>query len=399
MKTPKTDGIVIAGGGLAAQRCAETLRRSGHDGAITIVCAESHAPYDRPPLSKTVLADAQAEGSLAFRPSDWYADNHVRLWLGVSATALDLAAGLVHLSDGSRMPYARLLIATGSRPRALPALARFDNVTTLRTLDDARRLRDAIACGARLAVIGAGFIGQEVAAAARLAGLEVTMIEAAPLPLAPIVGERLGAWFADLHREEGVELLLGAQLTGAAGNGRVELLELAESRVVACDHVVVGVGVEPDLRWLRGSGLPTDGVPTDDCGRTEAPHVYAAGDAAAAFDPVLGRHAARGHWESAGRQGARAARAMLGLDAGAHAPSSFWSDQYGTRVQYLGHAQLADRVRIDGDPAERDFTAIFTRAGRPIAALLVNRPGALPAVRRLLTGANHDETSTDRSGR
>jgi NADPH-dependent 2,4-dienoyl-CoA reductase/sulfur reductase-like enzyme len=376
--------VAVAGGGLAGQRFVETLRRSGYDGAITMVCAETHRPYDRPPLSKAVLADADAEQAIEFRSQAWYRDQSVELRLGVAATGLDAAGRRLELSDGDVLAYDQLLIATGGRPRRLDLLTPFANVTTLRNVEDARELRAALAAGGRLVIVGAGFIGQEVAVAARKAGLETAVIEVAELPMAGLLGPAVGTWLRDLHVGEGVEMLLGAQLTGARGGDRVEALSLADGREVACDHVVVGVGVAPDLDWLAGSGLPSDGVPVDSEGRTSLPGVYAAGDAAATYDPRLGRRLVGGHWESAGRQGSRAAKSMLGLDPGPLTASSFWSDLYGTRLQYLGHASLADEMTIDGDPAERDFTATFTRDGEPVAALLVGRPRQLPAARARL---------------
>jgi 3-phenylpropionate/trans-cinnamate dioxygenase ferredoxin reductase subunit len=374
-------GIVIVGGGLAGQRCAETLRRAGYDGRVRIVCAEPHRPYDRPPLSKEALA---TEVSVAFRPAGWYDDNDVELRLGVRATRLYPRRHEVRLSDDSTLPYDKLLVATGSRPRRLPLLERFANVSALRTLDDARDLRATLAGGARLAIVGAGFIGQEVAAAARHGGVETTMVEAAPVPLDAVLGRDQGEWFAALHRAHGVDLRLGRQVAEAHGNGRVESLRLDDGTAIDCDQVLVGIGVQPDLDWVIGSGLDPTGIRTDAVGRTPVPDVWAAGDAAAVFDPILGRHVPGGHWESAARQGARVARAMLGLEPGALPPASFWSDLYGTRVHYLGHARGADEVSVDGDPDARDFTATFTRSGRPVAVLLVGRAQGLPAARDLL---------------
>lgn len=377
-------GVVIAGGGLAAQRCAETLRRAGFAGRVRMICAEPHPPYDRPPLSKEVLADAQADETVSFRPPGWYDEKSIELVLGVRACGVDHDSRLLALSDGSTLAYDQLLIATGAAPWRLPMLERFANVTMLRTLDDARELRTTLAQGGDLAIVGAGFIGQEVASAARLAGVRTTVIETAPAPLAHVLGSSLGGWFADLHRSEGVEMLLGRRLVGAGGDGRVDSLTLDDGRVVRCDHVVVGVGVRPDLDWLAGSRLDPAGVRVDVDGRSDVPGVYAAGDAAATFEPRLGRHVVGAHWEAAGRQGARAAKAMLGMDPGPLAPSSFWSDLYGTRIQYLGHAALSDAVSSEGSPDARDFTATFTRAGRPVALLLVGRPAQLPQARAVL---------------
>jgi NADPH-dependent 2,4-dienoyl-CoA reductase/sulfur reductase-like enzyme len=381
-------GVVIAGGGLAGQRCAEALRRSGYEGPVVMACGEPHRPYDRPPLSKEVLHDAAAEERLSFRPERWYEEKAVELLLGVEATGLDAAARTIALGDGTSLPYASLLIATGGRARRLGAFEGFENVSTLRTLEDSRCLRAAMVPGDRLLVIGAGFIGQEAAAAACKAGVHTTIIETAPAPLAALLGAELGGWFADLHRASGVELLLSEQVEGVHGDRRVESVTLRSGKIVACDHVLVGVGIEPSLDWLRGSALAEGIVRTDVDGRSEVPGVYAAGDAAALFDPLLGRHVLGSHWETAGRQGARAAKAMLGLDPGPAGVSSFWSDLYGTRVQYLGHAPLADGLSFDGDPRSRDFMATFTTAGRPIAVLLAGRPQMLPHARELLSTDN-----------
>ena len=381
------DGIVIVGGGLAGQRCAEALRRNGYADAIRIVCAEPHRPYDRPPLSKELLAGS--DQSVAYRPADWYDEHSIDLLLGLSATSLDPVERRVGLSDGTSLSYRWVLVATGSRPRTLPLLEGYDNVSTLRTLDDCWRLREVLATHPRLAVIGAGFIGQEVAATARRRGAEVTMIEAASSPLAGVLGARFGDWFTRLHRSEGVDVLTSCTVDGVLADGSVRGLRLSSGRTVAADHVVVGAGVEPDVGWLAGSGLDTvGGVPVDVHGRSAADRVLAVGDAAATFDPLVGRHLPGSHWEAAGRQGARAARAMLGLDPGAGPLTSFWTDQYGIRIQYLGHARLADSVEIDGDPESRSFAATFTRAGRAVAALLVDRPRSLPAARTLIEKGN-----------
>jgi 3-phenylpropionate/trans-cinnamate dioxygenase ferredoxin reductase subunit len=373
-----SDGIVIAGGGLAAQRAAETLRRGGYDGRVRMVCAEPHRPYDRPPLSKAVLAGS--EDDLAFRPAGWYDEHGVELLLGRAAARLDCAQRELTLADGEVVGYEQLLIATGSRPRRLPLLDGFANVHMLRTVGDARALRAALVAGGRLVIVGAGLIGQEVAAAAARAGMQVTIVEAAAAPLEAVVGAEVGAWFADLHREQGVEVLLGARVAAAHAGA----LTLGDGRRLPCDHVLVGIGVDPALGWLAGSGLDPRGVAIDAAGRTAAPGVFAAGDAAATYDPIVRRHVPGGHWESAARQGSAAARAMLGHDAPRAAPASFWSDLYDTRVQCLGNARLADDAALEGDPAARDFAITFTRAGAPVAVLLVGRPHELPRARALL---------------
>ena len=376
-------GVLIVGGGLAAQRCAETLRRRGYEGAVRMVCAEPDSPYDRPPLSKELLGGAAEEDSVAYRPVWWYEEKGIELLLDTRAEALDSAARTVRLDSGAELGYEQLLIATGSAARELPFLKGFGNVHSLRTLADARRLREELAPGAHLAVVGAGFIGQEVAATARRLGLEVTMIEALDTPLAPILGAELGSWFAELHRGEGVRVLTGAMLESARGRGgRLEQLVLTGGERIACDAVVVGVGTAPATAWLAGSGLDEKGVRTDTAGRTALPGVFAAGDASVPFDPRFGNHARTEHWDAAAWQGTAVAKAMLGEYPGTPPLPSFWSDQYGLRVQYVGHAHHADAVAIEGDQAGRDFEAVFTRGEVPVAGLTVGRPRAIPALKR-----------------
>jgi NADPH-dependent 2,4-dienoyl-CoA reductase/sulfur reductase-like enzyme len=376
-------GVLIVGGGLAGQRCAETLRRRGYEEPVRMLCAESEPPYDRPPLSKGVLAGGVEEATTAFRPADWYEENEVELVLGSRAAGLEPGARLVFLDEGEPVPYGKLLIASGGEPRRLPFLEGFENVHYLRTLADARSLRAELGPGARLAIVGAGFIGQEVAATALGLGAEVTMIEAMEVPLAPILGAELGRWFADLHREEGVRLLTGALLEGAQGGGRVERLRLADGTKVECDLVVVGIGTVPATGWLAGSGLSErGGVQVDGHGRTAAPDLFAAGDASVPFDHRFGVHARTEHRDAAAWQGAAAARAMLGEEAGTPPLPSFWSDQYGVRIQSVGHPQLAASVLVEGDLAARDFEAVFVRGGRPVAGLAVARPRSIPALRK-----------------
>jgi len=380
-----SDGIVIAGGGLVAQRASETVRRLGYTGSLRMVCAEPHLPYDRPPLSKEVLSGEHAEDSVRFRPDDWYDEHDVDLLLGVSAASLVPAERRLGLSDGNTLRYDQLLIATGSRPRELPLLAGYENVSQLRTIDDARRLRIELKPGVRLVIVGAGFVGLEVASTARKLGAQVTILEAAPSPLIGVLGEQLGTWFSELHRSQGVEVITGRTVASVNGHGDVASLQLSDGRVVETDHVLVGVGAQPEVEWLAGSGLQNGPVPVDAHGRTEIDAVFAAGDAAATYDRASKHHVPGSHWEAAGRQAVRAARAMLGLEPGRVELTSFWTDQYGLRIQYLGDAKLADAIAIDGEPEDRNFTATFTRAGRPVAALLIDRTRSLPAMRKLIS--------------
>ncbi len=391
-------GVVIAGGGLAAQRCAETLRSRGFEEPVAIVCAEDEAPYDRPPLSKGILAGELDAEQLRFREAGWYADNDVELILGRRATGIDPDARTLELEGSGSLRYDDLLIATGAAARSLPLFDGFENAFALRTLGDARRLSAETKAGAHLAIVGAGFIGQEVASTARAQGAEVTIVEALDLPLANVLGDDVGRWLVDMHREEGCRVLLSARLVAAHGNGRVEQLELADGSRIDCDAVVVGVGVAPAAQWLAGSGLETDGIRTDASGRTCLPHVYAAGDVSRPWDHRLGDHARTEHWDAAARQGVAVATAILG-GAGRPAPlPSFWSDQYGLRIQYVGHAPGADEIRIDGEPGDRDFSVLYHREDRPVGGLAVGRPRELAAMRRLIdAAAETDLQPTDTS--
>jgi NADPH-dependent 2,4-dienoyl-CoA reductase/sulfur reductase-like enzyme len=377
-------GVVIVGGGLAAHRCARTLRKEGYDGSIRIVCEERQVPYDRPPLSKAMLSGPAPGVDLALSPADWYPENEVDLLLGRRAVGLDPKTRRIRLDDETVLPYAKLLVANGAAANELPALAGFSNVQPLRTLEDARKIEAAIGGGGHVVLVGSGFIGQEVAAAARARGNEVTIIEAMPSPLEHILGADTGRLFADFHSARGIRLLTGRLVESARGNGRVEELVLSDGGTVACDTVVVGIGVRPATGWLEGSGLELDGVLTDPGARTRVEHVYAAGDVTRSFDPYTGRHSRSEHWDAAVRQGKAAAMSMLGKEApGAQLPS-FWSDQYGSRIQYVGHAELADRTELAEGPDEGSFSAHFFRRDRLVAALAVDQPRLIASAMRTI---------------
>ena len=375
--------VLIVGGGLAAQRAVETLRARGHRGRIRVVCAEPVAPYDRPPLSKELLF--AGGGDPAFRPASWYDEQDVELLLGRAAARLDVGARRVVLEeDGLELGYDSLLIATGSRARRLPALVGRPNVHVLRTLADAVGLRAALVPGARLAIVGAGFVGQEVAATARRLGADVTLIEAADVPLAHVLPRSLGDWFCSMHRAEGVRVELGvavAEALPAVAGAPVRSLVLADGRSIVTDAVLVAVGVVPETRWLAGSPLEGHGIAVDAGGRTAVPGVYAAGDVAGCD-----------HWEPAARMGTAAARSILGLPVADGPPASFWSDQYGVRIQLVGEAAGADVLEIDGSVDERNFTAVLGRHGALMGALLVGRPRELPLWRRRLADARQPQS-------
>ena len=375
--------LVIAGGGLAAQRCCEVLRTAGDDRRVTVLAAEPVRPYDRPPLSKDLLAGTTADA--AFRPAGWYADHGIELRLGAAARGLDPARRTVHLEDGERIRYDDLLIATGAAARELPPLARYGNVQTLRTLADAQRLQAVLADGGPLAVVGAGLIGLEAAATAAALGVEVTILEAAPRPLQGILGPRAAAWLVALHRAAGVVVRTGATIEKVEGADRAEALELSDGSHVECAHVLVAIGVRPATGWLAGSGLDPEAVCVDDAGRTRLPAVYAAGDAASTWDAHAGRHVPGGHWESASRGGAAVADALLGRAARPAGPHSFWSDQHGIRLRCVGDPRGAEEHVSHGDLAAGAFEIDHQRDGAISAVLLAGRPpSALRAARARL---------------
>ena len=353
--------LVIAGGGLAAQRCCETLRAAGDERTIAVVSNEATAPYDRPPLSKELDGDAPV-----FRSSDWYADNRVELVLGRAATRLDPHERRLELADGTTVGFGHLLLATGSEPRALPLFDGAENAQALRTFDDARQLRAAIAAGGPLAIVGAGLIGLEAAATARKAGLDVTVIEAGPKPVSGLLGDAVSGWLVQLHRDAGVGLRFGASVA----DRRDGELVLGDGSRVPYAHVLVGVGVRPATGWLG-----TDGpVAVDDRGRTRIPGVHAAGD-------VTGG----GHWEAAARAGAGVARDLLGREPAPPAASAFWSDQHGIRLNCVGNPRGAEGVSVEGDPDAGRFTATYHSGGRVAAVLLAGAsPADLRAARRRL---------------
>ncbi|HET6919016.1 MAG TPA: FAD-dependent oxidoreductase [Jiangellaceae bacterium] len=368
--------FVIVGGGLAGAKAAETLRTEGYDGDVVLISAEAERPYERPPLSKGYLLGSDERDSAFVHPKGWYDEHDVQLRLSTRATALDPAANEVELGDGERLRYDKLLLTTGSTPRRLDVPgAESDGVMYLRELPDADRIRAALTSGRRVVVIGAGWIGLEVASAARHYGAAVTVLETADLPLQRVLGDDIARVFADLHLDHDVDLRLG---TG------VERIRARESGLavvdstgdeIEADVVVVGVGIRPALELAEAAGLAIDdGVAVDASLRTSEPDVYAAGDVAAAEHPILGTRIRVEHWANALNGGPVAARSMLGQDVVYDELPYFYTDQYDLGMEYIGHAPPGwyDRVVVRGDLAGREFQAFWLNAGRALAGMHVN---------------------------
>lgn len=389
--------IAIVGASLAGIRAAETLRRDGYDGAITLIGDEPHKPYDRPPLSKQFLAGVGDDSRIALIADDALAALDLDLRLGLRAVALDAPTRTVHLADGTETSFDGVLIATGATPRMLAGMVAMPGVFTLRTIDDARSLRTAFdASPRRVVVIGAGFIGAEVAATARGRNLHVTLIEALPVPLGRVLGSDMGNLMADIHREHGVDLRLGVGVDGIDGAGRVERVRLSDGSSVEADVVVVGVGVAPNTGWLEGSGLTIDNGVVCDATTLAAPGITAAGDVARWYNPRFDETARVEHWDHAIEMAAHAARRLLVADEDAtpFAPVPFfWSDQYDRKIQLAGRSRHDDIVRVvTGSLDERRFAAIYGRGDKIVAVLGMNRPRHVMQYRQLIaSGASWDE--------
>ena len=379
--------VVVVGASLAGLRAAEALRSRGFDGRLVLVGAERHLPYDRPPLSKEVLRGDWEPERTALRKGGDYTDLAADWRLGSAAESLDLDAREVVLVGGQRVGFDGLVIATGASPHWLPGAARLEGTHVLRSLDDALALRRDLERGPRVAVVGAGFIGAEVAASCRVLGLDVALIEALETPMARGLDPEMGALCGALHRDHGVDVRFGACVDRFEGEGRVTGLMLADGARIEADCVVVGIGVRPETRWLEGSGLALDdGVLCDASLATAAPGVVAAGDAVRWAHPDYAAPVRVEHWTNAVEQGAAAAARLLDGTAEPFAPVPFvWSDQFDAKIQVAGQVHEAEHRRIVyGSLEERRFVALYGRAGRLVGAVAFNRPRQLMQVRRLL---------------
>ena len=392
--SPSSETFVIVGASLAGAKAAETLREEGFDGRVVLIGEETERPYERPPLSKDYLrGDAGRDAVWVHDDADFYTEHDIELRTGTRAVSLALDSSEVELAGGERVGFDKLLLATGSAPRRLPVPgAELEGVHLLRTVGDSDRLRNALKAARRAVVIGAGWIGAEVAASARMMDIEVAMLAPDQVPLERVMGPEVGAVYRDVHADHGVQLELGSGVEAIEGDGRVSGVRTSDGRVLEADLVVVGVGVAPRTELAEAAGLRVDnGIVVDDRLRTSAPNVFAAGDVARTDHPLFGPIRVE-HWHNALEQGPAAARAMLGNQAPYERLPYFFSDQYDVGMEYAGYAADWDRVVFRGDPGTLEFMAFWMRDDRVLAGMNVNVWDVTDHVQELVrSGARVDD--------
>lgn len=377
---------MIIGGGLAAARTAEQLRRSEYDGAITIVSDEGHLPYDRPPLSKQVLRAETDDVTL--KPAEFYEEKDITVLLGNGVSSVDTAAKTLTLVDGTQLSYDELVIATGLVPKRISSFPDVTGIHVLRSYDQSLALRREAGAARRAVVVGAGFIGCEVAASLRGLGVDVVLVEPQPAPLASVLGEQIGELVARLHRAEGVDVRCAVGVAQVGGDDRVQSVTLGDGTELEADLVVVGIGSHPATEWLEGSGIEVDnGVVCDEVGRASAPHVWAIGDVASWRDTVGGQVRVE-HWSNVADQARAMAPSMLGQDAlAAVSVPYFWSDQYDVKIQCLGEPEATDTVHLVEDDG-RKFLAYYERDGVVVGVVGGGMPGKVMKARsKIAAGA------------
>jgi 3-phenylpropionate/trans-cinnamate dioxygenase ferredoxin reductase component len=378
--------LLIVGGGQAAAQAAQSARQSGFDGAITLLSEEESPPYQRPPLSKKFLAGEIEADRLLLKPADFYRTREIDLELGTRVASLDPAARRLRLDSGAERDYTKLILATGAEPRRveLPGSG-LAGIHYLRTVADVTMIRREFASGKRLVIVGAGYIGLEVAAVARKAGLAVTVLEADERVMARAVCPEVSAFYADLHRRHGVEIRLGARLTAFHGDTAVRAAETADGERYACDLVIVGIGIVPRIRLAEEAGLTIDnGIAVDELCRTEAPEIFAAGDCASYPHPWAGRRVRLESVQNAFEQGKTAAASICGQARPFTAIPWFWSDQYDIKLQIAGLAAGSDQTVIRGDIDSGSFAVFYLARGRVIAVDAVNDAHAFTMARQRL---------------
>jgi 3-phenylpropionate/trans-cinnamate dioxygenase ferredoxin reductase subunit len=378
--------FVIVGASLAGAKAAETLRAEGVDERVVLIGAEDERPYERPPLSKDYLRGEVERETVYVHPEGFYAEHDIELRLGRTAVGLNAADSELALDDGERLRYDRLLLATGAEPRRLSIPGGdLDGVLYLRSVADCDALRGRLDRGGAVVVIGAGWIGAEVAASARQRGLEVTVIDPLTVPLERVLGTEVGAVYRDIHLDHGVQMLLETGVAAFEGDTAVDRVRTIDGRELECDFVVVGVGVQPRSGLATQAGLAVDnGILVDEHLQTSAPGVFAAGDVANAHHPFYGERIRVEHWANALHQGPVAARAMLGEPDVYDRLPYFFSDQYDVGMEYAGFARTWDRVIFRGDPATREFIAFWLSGNRVVAGMNVNVWDVIDPIQRLI---------------
>jgi 3-phenylpropionate/trans-cinnamate dioxygenase ferredoxin reductase component len=378
---------VIVGASLAGAKAAETLREEGFDGRVVLVGAEDERPYERPPLSKDYLRGEVGREKVYVHDQGFYVEHDIELRLGRTAVSLDTSSRELELDDGELLRYDRLLLTTGAEPRPLSIPgAELDGVLYLRSVQDSDTLRERLDRGGTVVVVGAGWIGAEVAASARQRGLEVTVLDPASVPLERVMGTQVGAIYHDIHTDQGVQMLMGTGVETFEGDGAVERVRTSHGRELECDFAVVGVGVEPRTGLAAQAGIAVDnGILVDEHLQTSAPDVFAAGDAANVHHPFYGQRIRVEHWANALNQGPAAARNMLGQDSAYERLPYFFSDQYDVGMEYSGFAPSWDRVVFRGDPATHEFVAFWLVEHRVVAGMNVNVWDVTDPIKRLIS--------------
>lgn len=378
--------FVIVGAGQCGLKAAETLRTSGYDGPLLMIGAEPYAPYQRPPLSKAFLKGEMSRDRLMLKPDRFFEEQRITTRFGEEVTGLDPKRHTITLKGGDTIPYAKLLIATGTRARRIPlAGSDLPGVFVLRELADVEHLSAHLAPGMRVAIIGAGYIGLEVAAALRAAGHEITVLEGAERVMQRVVSPEVSAFFESLHRGHGVDLRTGVRIAQIAGSERAEAIALADGTLVTCDAVLIAVGAEPVTDLAVEAGLAVkNGILVDTACRTSSPDIFAAGDCAAFPSARYGRVVRLESVQNAIDQGKAAAQAMLGNAVDYDPLPWFWSDQYDVKLQIAGLSEGADEVVIEGEPSTAGFTATYLKDGTPVAVDAINQPRAHMLARRSL---------------
>jgi 3-phenylpropionate/trans-cinnamate dioxygenase ferredoxin reductase component len=379
--------FVIVGAGLAGAKAAETLRAEGFAGRLVLIGAEAERPYERPPLSKEYLRGEVGREQVYVHDEGFYAEHDIELQLGRTAVSLNTSIGYVGLDDGKGLRYDRLLVTTGAEPRRLEVPGvELDGILYLRNVEDSDVLRERLDRGGSVVVIGAGWIGAEVAASARQRGLEVTVVDPASVPLERALGSEVGAIYRDIHTDHGVQMLMGTGVAAFEGTTAVERVRTGDGRVLGCDFVVIGVGVQPRTQLaLQGGLYVDDGILVDEHLQTSKPGVYAAGDVATTHYPFYGQRVRVEHWYNALHQGPVAARNMLGRSDVYDRVPYFFSDQYDVGMEYAGLARRWDRVVFRGDPATREFIAFWLAGDRVLAGMNVNVSDVTNPIQELIS--------------